>query len=197
MAQIRGHVSRRTASRAKDCLTAQERRDQLVRMAVAEFAKRGLHATTTDSLAKSAGISQPVIYLHFPHKEALFREAVQRNSAARAEAVERRIASISVRGTVDWIEHAVTATVTACLSTHGGPRLMNWALLELPDFGADVHRHEVCSVAAVWEREISLRTQQGSGLPRTPDIGCAVQVCYPYAFWLDRSGIRTSRRLGR
>jgi AcrR family transcriptional regulator len=156
----------------------------LVRTAAAEFAKTGLHATTTEALARAAGISQPVLYLHFANKEALFREAVQRNSNARANAVERRIGSIGVAEIPEWIEHATTAIVTVCLSADGGPMLMNWALLELPEFGADLHRQELGEVAATWEREISLRTHKGRGLLPMPEIYCAVQTCYSYAFWL-------------
>ena len=152
-----GHASTVIRLREKDRLTARDRRDQLVRTAAAEFAKTGLHATTTEALARAAGISQPVLYLHFANKEALFREAVQRNSSARADAVERRIASIGVAEIPEWIEQAVAAIVTVCLSTDGGPMLMNWALLELPEFGADLHRQELGCVAAIWEREISLR----------------------------------------
>ena len=172
--------------RGNDRLTARDRRDQLLRTAAAEFAKTGLHATTTQVLARAAGVSEPVLYVHFESKESLFREAVQRNSTERVRALQRRIASITAAEVTEWTEQAVEAVVTVCLSADGGPLLTNWALLELPDFGVDVHRQEMGYVAAIWEREISFRipdAQPRRVLP-TAEIYCVVQTCYSYALWL-------------
>jgi AcrR family transcriptional regulator len=53
-------------------LSAEERRDQVVDAAVAEFGERGYHAASTASIAKRAGISQPYIYALFADKRELF-----------------------------------------------------------------------------------------------------------------------------
>ena len=52
-----------------------ERREQLVAAAVAEFAANGFHATSTTTIAKRAGISQPYVYALFPSKRDLFLAA--------------------------------------------------------------------------------------------------------------------------
>jgi AcrR family transcriptional regulator len=54
-------------------LTADERRDQVLDAAVAEFGERGYHAASTASIAKRAGISQPYIYALFADKTELFK----------------------------------------------------------------------------------------------------------------------------
>jgi AcrR family transcriptional regulator len=55
--------------------SSDERREQLIRAAVKEFAAHGFHATSTAAIAKRAGISQPYIYALFPNKRELFLAA--------------------------------------------------------------------------------------------------------------------------
>lgn len=57
-------------------MSADERRDQVVRAAVAEFAVRGLEGTSTGDIAKRVGVSQPYLFRLFPTKRDLFIAAV-------------------------------------------------------------------------------------------------------------------------
>ncbi len=56
--------------------TAEERREEVLAAAVAEFAIHGLHGTSTEMIAKRIGISQPYIFRLFPSKKDLFLAAV-------------------------------------------------------------------------------------------------------------------------
>jgi AcrR family transcriptional regulator len=56
-------------------LTASERREAILAAAGELFAKKGFDGTRTKDLAKSCGVSESVIFKHFPTKKALF-EAV-------------------------------------------------------------------------------------------------------------------------
>ena len=58
--------------------TAEERRDEVIQAAVAEFAINGLHGTSTEMIAKRIGISQPYIFRLFPSKKDLFLAAIER-----------------------------------------------------------------------------------------------------------------------
>jgi AcrR family transcriptional regulator len=53
-------------------LKAPQRREQLIAVATKQFAKYGYDATTTDTIAKSAGITEPILYRHFGSKQELF-----------------------------------------------------------------------------------------------------------------------------
>lgn len=57
-------------------MSAEERRDQVVRAAVAEFSVRGLEGTSTADIAKRVGVSQPYLFRLFPTKRDLFIAAV-------------------------------------------------------------------------------------------------------------------------
>jgi TetR/AcrR family transcriptional regulator len=58
-------------------MTAAERREQLIRAAIGLFAARGFNGTTTKEIACAAGVTEALIFRHFPTKEALY-EAILR-----------------------------------------------------------------------------------------------------------------------
>ena len=58
----------------KQRMTAEERKLAIVRTALPLFARQGFAETTTKELARAAGVSEPLLYKHFPSKEALYLE---------------------------------------------------------------------------------------------------------------------------
>ena len=52
--------------------TAEERREEILEAARYEFAERGLHGTSTEDIARRAGISQPYVFRLFGTKKELF-----------------------------------------------------------------------------------------------------------------------------
>src|SRR6516225_3794340 len=70
----------------KQRMPAAERRELVLDAAVAEFAVHGLAGTSTEDVARRAGISQPYLFRLFPTKKALFLELVDRCYRRVAEA---------------------------------------------------------------------------------------------------------------
>ncbi len=66
-------VQRETRQR----MPAAERRELVLEAAVAEFAAHGLAGTSTEDVARRAGISQPYLFRLFPTKKALFLALVE------------------------------------------------------------------------------------------------------------------------
>lgn len=58
--------------------TAQERRDEIIDAAYVEFAAHGLHGTSTEAIARRAGVSQPYLFRLFGTKKDLFIAVVER-----------------------------------------------------------------------------------------------------------------------
>lgn len=56
----------------KSKLTGPERRQQIIGAATEVFSRHGFQGTTMRQLARRAGISEAMIYHHFPSKEALY-----------------------------------------------------------------------------------------------------------------------------
>ncbi len=59
-----------------------DRKRQLLGHAKQLFATLGYQATTTEKIARAAGVSEPVLYRHFENKRALFLEVLQEIRAA-------------------------------------------------------------------------------------------------------------------
>jgi AcrR family transcriptional regulator len=59
-------------------LSAAERRDDVLDAALIEFADRGLEGTSTEDIARRAGISQPYLFRLFGTKKVLFTATVTR-----------------------------------------------------------------------------------------------------------------------
>lgn len=55
-------------------LTCEERKEAIVKAVLPIFARNGFANTTTRELAQAAGVSEALIYKHFPSKESLYAE---------------------------------------------------------------------------------------------------------------------------
>jgi AcrR family transcriptional regulator len=55
-------------------MSAEQRRAQVVRVAIAEFARGGYNGTSTETIARGAGVSQPYLFRLFGDKSALYAQ---------------------------------------------------------------------------------------------------------------------------
>jgi AcrR family transcriptional regulator len=62
----------------KERKTADERREEILAAALEEFGEHGLHGTSTDAVARKAGVSQPYLFRLFGTKKELYLESVRR-----------------------------------------------------------------------------------------------------------------------
>jgi AcrR family transcriptional regulator len=66
------------APRVAERKSAEVRREEILEAAMVEFALGGLHGTSTEDIARRAGISQPYLFRLFGTKKELFLETVRR-----------------------------------------------------------------------------------------------------------------------
>jgi AcrR family transcriptional regulator len=59
-------------------MSAEDRRESVIRAATIEFARGGYHGTSTEAIAKRVGVSQPYLFRLFPGKKAIFLAAAER-----------------------------------------------------------------------------------------------------------------------
>src|SRR5579859_6197307 len=60
-------------------MSAQDRREAILVVAMVQFGRKGLHGTSTETIAEYAGVSQPYLFRLFGTKKELFMAAVERN----------------------------------------------------------------------------------------------------------------------
>jgi AcrR family transcriptional regulator len=65
----------------KPRMKGEERRAAIVREAIRLFAENGFRGTTTRKLAEALGVTEPVLYQHFPSKEDLYRAIIETKAA--------------------------------------------------------------------------------------------------------------------
>lgn len=64
-------------------MRAEDRREQLITVAIGLFARKGFSGTTTKEIAMAAGVTEALIFRHFPTKDALY-EAILRWKVERS-----------------------------------------------------------------------------------------------------------------
>lgn len=75
-------------------IPAEQRKSAIAAAAMALFARKGFHGTTTKDLAEAAGVSEALIFSHFPSKEDLYKNvqflSLEAESEARALLLPRK-----------------------------------------------------------------------------------------------------------
>src|SRR3954452_18146707 len=83
-------------------LTADERRAEIVEAAVTAFARGGFDGTSTDDIARIAGVSQPYLFRLFGTKRELFLAAVGRRFDRIGEAFDAAAAQDAALAPADF-----------------------------------------------------------------------------------------------
>jgi AcrR family transcriptional regulator len=160
-------------------LTADARREAIVDAAWAVFARNGFHRASTQEIAASAGCSEPMIYKHFPSKQALFAAVLERGKGC----VKKRFDELLVEREGDpeaayaadplgtWAAIMKDLVLEPIYAQTARLRLFALALADDPEIGAALgtqvsRQHEMGSQA--------LALAQDNGTARSdlePDVG--------------------------
>ena len=89
-------------------LTAEKRREEVLRAAVAEFAVRGLDGTSTEDIARRAGISQPYLFRLYASKKALFIASIDAGFERIIAAFEQAAKGLDDEAALEAIGNAYT-----------------------------------------------------------------------------------------
>jgi AcrR family transcriptional regulator len=173
-------------ARRRARLSREQRREQILKSAELQFAATGLRSTSTSALAKAAGISEAILYRHFDAKEELFEKVVERNIQQRLAALEDQFASIPCLPPLECIDRMAEATILACANSEGNASVTAWALMETPEFAADVYRGEIGATEAMWDSEIRQRFAESAVRTRLAVhlVPYVVHACMAFGFWL-------------
>jgi AcrR family transcriptional regulator len=86
--------------------SAEERREEILAVAIRHFAIGGLHGTSTDAIAREAGISQPYLFRLFRTKKELFLACVDRANERVRDAFRRAAADAGDEDRLKAMGHA-------------------------------------------------------------------------------------------
>jgi len=167
-------------------LSSALRREQILKAAEKQFAASGFAATNTATVAKAAGISEAMVYIHFGTKRKLFEAAVAHNMQGRLAALRERFFSIPNLPPLECVESMAESTILACVDENGNASIMVWALMEMPEFATDLYRAEIGATEALWDTEIGTHLAD-SPLRRRLAVHLvpyAVHTCMAFGLWL-------------
>ena len=100
-------------------LSAEERRQAIADAVRGVFADKGFDGTTTRELAKAAGVSEALLYKHFPSKESLYAAMLDACVKGPTFAEFKRILTLdpSTSTLVFMVHFVVTRFVQGWLAT--------------------------------------------------------------------------------
>lgn len=79
-------------------MAAEDRRRQIVRVAVRLFSERGFRGTTTKEIAQAAGVSEAIIFRHFATKDELYSAIIDHKACEGGTADMNCTAAESIKG---------------------------------------------------------------------------------------------------
>jgi AcrR family transcriptional regulator len=142
-------------------LSSRERRRAIVTAVQGSFAEKGFDGTTTRELARAAGVSEALLYKHFPSKESLYAAMLEACADGPVATAFTRVLTLPPStSTLVALVHLLTSHFVLCedLQKTAMHRLALRSLLEDADFvrlGAKqlgqswVRKVDACMKAAV------------------------------------------------
>ena len=92
--------------------TAEERREEILVVALEEFGEGGLHGTSTETIARKVGISQPYLFRLFGTKKELYLETIRRCLLETLEVFQEAAAGKTGEEALDAIGNAYRELLT-------------------------------------------------------------------------------------
>ena len=82
-------------------MAGEERRSQILAVAVSLFSNRGFRGTTTKEIAQAAGVSEAMVFRHFATKEELYAAILDHKVCAGDRFDPQKLASDSIKSKDD------------------------------------------------------------------------------------------------
>jgi len=133
-------------------LSSEERREAIIRAVRKVFAEKGFHGTTTRELAEAAGVSEALLFKHFPTKESLYAAMqVSCNMEQAPEDVKRLMAlEPSTSALVHMVHFLVARIVLGRPPCGEDPVLLNRLMLHSVMEDGDFARQFLLRTASNW-----------------------------------------------
>lgn len=169
---------------------------RLLDAAVASFAVRGFHGTTTRDIAAAAGLSPAAVYVHHRSKEDLLHLISSRGHERTLRLVRDTVAAAD--GPADRLAAFARAFAAHHARNHTTARVVNYELAAL----SEPHRAEVAAVRRAIEAEVRTLVEDGvrAGVFEVPDPRMTTLALLSLGIdvsrWYDDDGALTPEEVG-
>jgi AcrR family transcriptional regulator len=156
-----GSRARRGAREALPRLPAHDRRAQILDAAFEVFSEKGFHGARTRDLAKRAGVSEALVFSHFPTKEALIRAIIDRvGFEDLVPFLEQSLGSLPPREALLAIAERVLTNLRDRPHVF---RVVFFGLLETPEMAATFYQKFLSRLLALETRLFRRAFGEGAG----------------------------------
>lgn len=150
-------------------MNGQDRREQILQEAMRIFARKGFRGTTTREIAQRLGISEALMFKHFPTKEDLYRAIIKKRTE-RAE--EMLFPKELLQAKNDWLVFSSIATNLMERNAQDPTfmRLLLYSALEgqeLSRLFLDTHAHKKIKIISGYIRQ---RIKEGVFRKVSPEL---------------------------
>jgi TetR/AcrR family transcriptional regulator len=155
-------------------MKGEQRRRQLIDVAVELFARKGFGGTTTREIAKAAQVNEAIIFRHFETKEGLYAAILDQRArdTLSAEAFEALRGLATLGDDEGFFQFLVQRILHSYRDHPQYQRLLLFSSLEKHPFAAGYHKRFVAPAFAFVRDYIEQRQRQG--VFRACDSGMAV-----------------------
>jgi len=173
---------------------AGDRKRQLLEAALDLFSRKGFGGTTTKEIAAAAGVTEAIIFRHFPSKQALYTAVLDSNAESCGH--EEWLADIQKEMDRDndaGVLRTLAAKILESYRTGARiERILLFAALEGHELGLAHHRRFALPVFELFREYIARRQRAGAikGLNPGIVIGAIAGMAQNYALYTELFGFK-------
>jgi len=176
-------------------LPASDRRRQLLEIALDFFSRKGFEGTTTKEIASAAGVTEAIIFRHFPNKQALYTAVLDyRHESAEMQEWLAKSKECMDRKDDVGLFRAIASTIIESYSRDARcQRVLFFAALEGNEAGLAHHRQLAIPVYELLCQYIARRQSEGAMRDYDPGVILAAiaGMATHYAMMTEMFGFRT------
>ena len=176
-------------------LSASDRRRQLLETALDLFSRKGFEGTTTKEIAAAAGVTEAIIFRHFPNKQALYTAVIDfHHEAGEFDQLLARWKSHMDRNDDEGLIHAIIECVIAKYRQDARvQRVLLFAALEGHELGLEHNRQRSYPVFELLLQYLTRRQAEGTLRNCNPGaiVAAAAGMAVHYGMMTELFGFKT------
>lgn len=151
-------------------LPASDRRRQLLETALDFFSRRGFEGTTTKEIAAAAGVTEAIIFRHFPNKQALYNAVIDypHESGEFDAMFQEWKALMEANDDTGLFRSIVHHMIAGYRSDARAKRVILFAALEGHEAGLGQHRNRSMPIFEPILNYLARRQKEGALRPGNP-----------------------------
>jgi TetR/AcrR family transcriptional regulator len=175
-------------------LPAEDRRRQLLEIALDLFSRHGFEGTTTKEIAAAAGVTEAIIFRHFPSKQALYTAVMgYHHESGEAEAFVARLRAVmDANDDIGFFRTLIDKVIQGFRRDSRTHRALLFGALEGHQTGLQQYREQSLPIFELLCQYIARRQSEGAIRPGSPGaiVAASVGAAYHYGMMTEFFGFQ-------